>query len=178
MAERWANFAKHGDPNYEGGVKWNPWRHSQTHEIDADPLGWHTDEYDEYDIESEYDMDLDDDYYELDNYEHVKFRKEALKLMKLSLVDDGTAQRTEFKRIPSREEKESRYWDNFWKTAHGLEDEQFTHEDFIDILTRAQKTGLVGHDLKEIFDFHWQPEARIVEEDCTCAMWDRIRYRY
>ena len=179
MAERWANFAKYGNPNYEGGVQWNPWRYSQTNEVNEEDTSWNREfEYDEYDIDSEYDIDLDDEYYTLDNYEQVKFRKEALELMRISLANDNTAQRTEFKRMPSREEKESSYWDNFWKTAHGLEEEQFTHEEFIDILTRAQKTGLIGRDLKELLDFHWQPEARLVEEDCTCAMWDRIRYRY
>jgi len=30
----------------------------------------------------------------------------------------------------------------------------------------------------EIIDFSWPPEQQWVEQDCTCEMWDRIRYKY
>lgn len=30
----------------------------------------------------------------------------------------------------------------------------------------------------EVFEFQWPPEGKLVERDCTCDMWDRIRYRY
>jgi carboxylesterase type B len=30
----------------------------------------------------------------------------------------------------------------------------------------------------EILELKWPPEGRLVERDCTCDMWDRIRYRY
>ncbi|CAB9496117.1 Gut esterase 1 [Seminavis robusta] len=30
----------------------------------------------------------------------------------------------------------------------------------------------------EMLDLKWPPEGRLVERDCTCDMWERIRYRY
>mmetsp|Transcript_359 Transcript_359/g.340 ORF Transcript_359/g.340 Transcript_359/m.340 type:complete len:118 (-) Transcript_359:208-561(-) len=30
----------------------------------------------------------------------------------------------------------------------------------------------------ELLDLTWPPEGRLLERDCTCDMWDRIRYRY
>jgi hypothetical protein len=30
----------------------------------------------------------------------------------------------------------------------------------------------------EILELKWPPEGRLVERDCTCDMWDKIRYRY
>lgn len=27
----------------------------------------------------------------------------------------------------------------------------------------------------ELFDLKWPPEGRLIERDCTCDMWDRIR---
>jgi hypothetical protein len=30
----------------------------------------------------------------------------------------------------------------------------------------------------ELLELKWPPEDRLVERDCTCDMWDRIRYRY
>lgn len=30
----------------------------------------------------------------------------------------------------------------------------------------------------EVLELKWPPEGRLVERDCTCDMWDRIRYRY
>jgi hypothetical protein len=30
----------------------------------------------------------------------------------------------------------------------------------------------------EIIDFSWPPEQQWVEQDCTCEMWDKIRYKY
>jgi hypothetical protein len=60
----------------------------------------------------------------------------------------------------------------------------------------AQDLGLLGmglsedetgkdfrFDASEIFfpeflELTWPPEGRLIERDCTCDMWDRIRYRY
>jgi Carboxylesterase family len=30
----------------------------------------------------------------------------------------------------------------------------------------------------EILELKWPPEGRLVERDCTCDLWDKIRYRY
>jgi carboxylesterase type B len=30
----------------------------------------------------------------------------------------------------------------------------------------------------ELFELRWPPEGRLIERDCTCDMWDKIRYRY
>eukprot|EP00592_Proboscia_alata_P014665 CAMPEP_0194400332 /NCGR_PEP_ID=MMETSP0174-20130528/127152_1 /TAXON_ID=216777 /ORGANISM="Proboscia alata, Strain PI-D3" /LENGTH=1298 /DNA_ID=CAMNT_0039196831 /DNA_START=207 /DNA_END=4102 /DNA_ORIENTATION=- len=32
--------------------------------------------------------------------------------------------------------------------------------------------------LPEILELSWPPEGRLIERDCTCEMWDRIRYQY
>ena len=58
------------------------------------------------------------------------------------------------------------------------------------ILKIAQAAGVMGSGidaegdeseaewLNEIIDFSWPPEARLIESDCTCEMWNRIRYKY
>uniref|UniRef100_A0A7S4IA79 Uncharacterized protein n=1 Tax=Odontella aurita TaxID=265563 RepID=A0A7S4IA79_9STRA len=30
----------------------------------------------------------------------------------------------------------------------------------------------------ELLELSWPPEGRLIEKDCTCDLWDRIRYRY
>ena len=59
----------------------------------------------------------------------------------------------------------------------------------------AQDMGVIGRGLKgepqrgkttsweedffpEILELKWPPEGRLVERDCTCDFWDKIRYRY
>ena len=37
---------------------------------------------------------------------------------------------------------------------------------------------LEGAFFPEMLELKWPPEGRLVERDCTCDMWDRIRYRY
>jgi hypothetical protein len=57
------------------------------------------------------------------------------------------------------------------------------------VLSMAQEmgtmgTGLLGNGnqrsefLPEFLDLSWPPEERLVERDCTCDLWDRLRYRY
>jgi len=186
MAERWANFAKTGDPNYEGGIKWNPWKFSQAEKEDpvvyTQENGWgYEDEYDDYVYDSGDEFETTDfdeysDYYHLDRYEQAKYRKEALDLMRVTIAADNTEQRTEFVRMQTQKAADSNYWDRLFH--HHDDVNAFNYEYYIDILMRAQKTGVVGNNIKELLDFHWQPEARLIEEDCTCAMWDQIRYRY
>lgn len=179
MAERWANFAKTGDPNYEDGVTWNTW---QTYKNTATSKEWnfvdYEDEYDDISDAAYYDTDVDD-YYNMDDYDVMKHRKEALEFMKLSSVEEKNSQRLELKRLANPSNIDTSYWDKIWHNSNILGDEgRYTREQFIDALQKAQRIGAVGPDLKELLDFHWQPEARIIEEDCTCEMWDRIRYRY
>mmetsp|Transcript_15104 Transcript_15104/g.23448 ORF Transcript_15104/g.23448 Transcript_15104/m.23448 type:complete len:735 (+) Transcript_15104:1-2205(+) len=180
MAERWANFAKTGDPNYEDGVTWNPW---QTYKSTASSKEWnfagdYDDGYDGISDAEYYDTDVDD-YYNMDEYDVMKHRKEALEFMKLLSVEEKNSQRTELKRITNPSSIDTSYWDKFWHHSNNLGDEgRKSREQFIDTLQKAQRVGAVGPDLKELIDFHWRPEARLIEEDCTCEMWDRIRYRY
>ena len=57
------------------------------------------------------------------------------------------------------------------------------------VLRMAQEMGIMGEGLlgngnqrseflPEFLDLSWPPEERLIERDCTCDMWDRIRYRY
>jgi hypothetical protein len=67
---------------------------------------------------------------------------------------------------------------------------QSTTFDPEEILQLAQEMELIGGGLRgsgnarmpdilpELLDLSWPPSGHIIERDCTCDMWDRIRYRY
>lgn len=57
------------------------------------------------------------------------------------------------------------------------------------VLSMAQEYGVMGRGLlgngnerseflPEFLDLSWPPEERLIERDCTCDLWDRLRYRY
>ena len=65
----------------------------------------------------------------------------------------------------------------------------------IRILRVAQELGVVGAGIatgdeswdgfeddvqlfNEVMEFSWPPESRLIEQDCTCEFWNRIKYKY
>ena len=63
------------------------------------------------------------------------------------------------------------------------------------ILRVAQELGVVGvgiedsgesweglnneaHFFNEVMEFSWPPESKLIEQDCTCEMWNKIKYKY
>jgi hypothetical protein len=38
--------------------------------------------------------------------------------------------------------------------------------------------GDVGAFFPELFELSWPPEGRLIERDCTCDLWDRIRCEF
>ena len=67
LSERWAAFAKTGDPNHEGSkVKSGPWMRGEDDEYEAEDY-WDVEEDDEFD-DNDNDNDNDDEFYD-DEYD-------------------------------------------------------------------------------------------------------------
>ena len=108
MSERWASFARHSNPNYEGSrAKWLPWRHKSENStffntddtLDGTQDIWQDwDDY-EYWSEDEYGYEGDDDLeaHSIDEF----YRDKALELMQMDVVTEDMY-RTELKRIQYR----------------------------------------------------------------------------
>lgn len=207
MSERWGAFARSSNPNYDGSkATWLPWRHKSENStfFNDDSLntfwspregnGWaedyidfSEDEYDEFsDTE---DLDARDEFY----------RRRALEAMELDVVAEDVFT-TELRRVQYREVEEDvvSLKGKVLKRLN-LVDERPLHmpkERAREAVRFAQDLGLLGMglsedetgkdfrvDVSEIFfpellELTWPPEGRLIERDCTCDMWDRIRYRY
>jgi hypothetical protein len=35
-----------------------------------------------------------------------------------------------------------------------------------------------GHTIPFLLDIAWPPEARLIERDCSCELWDKVKYTY
>ncbi|GMI06818.1 hypothetical protein TrVE_jg14387 [Triparma verrucosa] len=130
-----------------------------------------------------------------------EFRSRVLMLLGVETARD-TKHRTELRRSNSPYEKEEfSSWNIFKKRKKREEDKKSNEKDHYfnkyDVESRAnfilkiaQAAGVMGSGidaegdeseaewLNEIIDFSWPPEARLIESDCTCEMWNRIRYKY
>jgi len=207
MSERWGAFARSSNPNYDGSkATWLPWRHKsenstffnddsldrfwsprENNDWSEDYLDFSEDEYDEFsDTE---DLDARDEFY----------RRRALEAMELDVASEDVFT-TELRRVQYREVEEDvvSLKGKVLKRLN-LADErplQMSKERAREAVRFAQDLGLLGmglsedetgkdfrFDMSEIFfpellELAWPPEGRLIERDCTCDMWDRIRYRY
>ena len=132
-----------------------------------------------------------------DDPQELAFRQRALKALGMEVVEEDVFQ-TMLKRTP----KQSEETDNPFRILFGSSsrsgktkggpDKEHTRRATRQLQQIAQEMGLVGTGLTgeprrgnggnwiddffpEILELKWPPEGRLVERDCTCDFWDRIR---
>lgn len=146
---------------------------------------WSDDEYDEFsDIEDE--LSARDEYY----------RRRALEAMELDVAAEDVFT-TELRRVQYRKDTEEeevsflkgqvmKRWGEQKRRMHLMSKSQAK-----EAIRLAQEFGLMGSGLSEsgkgshlhgseaffpeLLELAWPPEGRLIERDCTCDMWDRIR---
>ena len=42
----------------------------------------------------------------------------------------------------------------------------------------ARRRGSEAQCFLSIMEFRWRPEGRLIENDCSCELWDEIKYEY
>jgi len=218
MAERWVNFAKFGEPNYEDSkAEWLPWRYNPTTLEDdeednndvansSSDIPWQPQEF-EY-MDDEFEEEIEEDLaggtggfqWSEDKAERI-YRKRALKALGMEVVAEDMY-RTELRRMPKQSnsnEMEAVFTFLFGnaespsrqKTASGSGGKKMSKRAIRQVQQIAQAMGVAGTGLRgeptragarwdddffpEMLDLKWPPEGRLVERDCTCDMWDRIR---
>ena len=160
---------------------------------------WVTDgEYDYWSDVEEYDEDPDAEWTE--EREERMYRRRALAALNMEVVEEDVF-RTELRRmtpLPSHQELDKAFLNSrllFRTTLKWNKDEpgappmskramrqaiRFAKE------VGALGMGLVGDDrlpeldgesdfFPELLELKWPPEGRLIERDCTCDMWDKIR---
>jgi carboxylesterase type B len=205
MAQRWVAFARTGDPNYEEAkIQWVPWRYIPKGDdqppSSEDYLPWE----DDFDVWSDEDSDEDisQKHSWSDNRPGRAFRRRALEALNMEVVDEDEL-RTELKRTnPSHKDSGTSFSARHFLAHLGLTEGDGTDEDiptksFIRQVRRiAQDMGVLGTGLKgtedsrgpsrtyndwdddffpQLLELKWPPEDRLVERDCTCDFWERIR---
>eukprot|EP00980_Cylindrotheca_fusiformis_P016024 scaffold4715_cov115-Cylindrotheca_fusiformis.AAC.8 len=197
MAQRWVAFARTGDPNYEDAkIQWVPWRYMPKEE-NSPP---ESDEYlpweDDFDIWSAGESDEDEPH-----AQGTALRRKALEALSMEVAEEDEL-RTELKRtIPLKDSGNSFPASHFLAQlglidGHG-KDENMPPKSFVrQVLRIAQEMGVLGTGLKatedtrgssrrnydwdddffpQLLELKWPPEDRLVERDCTCDFWERIR---
>lgn len=212
MAERWANFARGGNPNYEGSrAEWIPWRFHPDESEDSDwsqdgeQNPWVTDG--EYDYWSDFELsDIDEDVEisveDIDEITRDKqrraYRRRALAALNMEVVDEDGF-RTELRRAThhgSDGDLDKSFLASKLLFQRSLRDESprpsMSKRAVREIIQTAQEMGVLGNGLSgedghladgfwdddffpELFELRWPPEGRLIERDCTCDMWDKIR---
>ena len=161
-------------------------------------------EYDEFTNAEETDdiSDLDD----IDEIEGMKideeYRKRALEALELAVADKDDVFRTELRHVQSRDGEHLVSSNLLFRTfGWGFDDkhDKLGGRSKLEILRLARRMGVIGiglasgHDdsskffsdnpseedyFPQLLELSWPPELRLIEEDCTCDMWDRIRCKF
>jgi hypothetical protein len=203
MAERWVAFAKTGNPNYDGSkIEWIPWRYIPSDDPPnkkefEDHMPW---EQEEFDLWSDIEVSDDegegeptpDSFNWSDDKEGRAYRRRALEALHMEVVEEDIL-RTELKRTRSSENDPDHSFALTFLSNIGVR-----HEDHDDRISRgtirqvqriAQDMGVLGTGLRgdnrqsiwgddffpQLLELKWPPEERLVERDCTCDFWERIR---
>ena len=154
---------------------------------------WTDDEYDEF-SDSEEHLSPREDYY----------RRKALEAMSMDVAADDVFT-TELRRVQYRKEEEEEEDISFLKgkvlkrwgfKADDRPVYQMSRTQARHAIRIAQEIGVLGVGLSEdasgksrgahgsetylpeLLELTWPPEGRIIERDCTCDLWDRIRCKF
>lgn len=205
MAQRWVAFARTGDPNYEDTkIQWVPWRYIPKDDDQPPESDGYIPFEDDFDVWVDEDSDNEGSQTSTwsENRQGNAFRRRALEALNMEVVDEDEL-RTELKRrILSTKDSGKAFSARHFLAHLGLIEQQGKSEDlptksFIrQVLRIAQDMGVLGTGLKatedtrgfsrtysdwdddffpQLLELKWPPEDRLVERDCTCDFWERIR---
>jgi carboxylesterase type B len=203
MADRWVAFAKTGDPNYDGApAAWRPWRYQLEAGVGrSSGRPWRPEDFDLiFDDEEMGKVDnetLIDGFTWSDDPQVRLYRKRALAALGMEVVEEDVF-RTILRRSKKTEDVESFFESIFFANKNNQgksKDSKRTRQVIRRLQQIAQDMGVIGRGLMkeprrgqskgweedffpEILELKWPPEGRLVERDCTCDFWDKIRYRY
>jgi carboxylesterase type B len=203
MADRWVAFARTGDPNYDGApAAWRPWRYQLEAGVGhSRGRPWRPADFDLiFDDEEIGNVDnetLIDGFTWSDDPQVRLYRKRALAALGMEVVEEDVF-RTILRRSKKTEDVESFFESIFFANKNNQgksKDSKRTRQVIRRLQQIAQDMGVIGRGLMkeprrgqskgweedffpEILELKWPPEGRLVERDCTCDLWDKIRYRY
>lgn len=184
---------------------WRPWRYVFDDDFGPDSTRpWETEDFDRiFNADGEmYDANgtiIEGNLWSDDPQEQA-FRRRALKALGMEVVEEDVFQ-TMLLRTPKGADDTDNPFSFLFGAATGKHhnrkkaetEEQLTRRAIRQLQQIAQDMGLLGRGLAgepkrgnspdnwvedffpEILELKWPPEGRLVERDCTCDMWDRIR---
>jgi hypothetical protein len=205
MADRWVQFARTGNPNYEGSrAQWRPWRYVLDEGYGRDMSGraWEPEDFDAiFDLNVYGDGDNEtimEGFVWSDDPEFLMYRRRALKALGMQVVEEDV-----FRTMLRRTARANEEVDNPFNMLFGAGQKSKSKETGSQRrMSRAAKrqlqqiaqdmgvlgTGLRGEPMRngygdmweedffpEMLELKWPPEGRLIERDCTCDMWERIR---
>lgn len=165
MSERWANFAKFGNPNYDGSkAEWLPWRHQSENStfFDQDAIydsssqtddtnTWPDEEYDYWSDDYDEFVDTDEELVARDEY----YRRRALEALEMDVAEEDVFT-TELRRVQYKDSEEvetSFLKGKMLKRFRGLENQKPMHllskAEATEAIRIAQQFGLLGSGLSE-----------------------------
>lgn len=206
MADRWVAFARSGDPNYEGSrADWRPWRFMlDTNFGRNDFRNWEPEDLDRiFDVdatEEDFNVTEGDAWATLDPQERA-YRRRALEAIGMEVVDEDLFQTMLRRTAKGNTEMENLFHTLFFGPQKPKEepspDDRLTRRARLQLQQIAQDMGVLGtgiigesrnsrHNVDsweedffpEMLELKWPPEGRLIERDCTCDFWYKIRYRY
>jgi hypothetical protein len=204
IAQRWVAFARSGNPNYEDSkVSWVPWRYIPKDELDNldfeeyMPLEEDTETWS--DNEEEDMINGTDGFVWSDDQLGRAYRRRALQALNMEVVEEDEL-RTELKRTKSNVHDENPFFALKFLSKLGIswkEEERgrIPPSTIRQVQRIAQDMGVLGSGLRsddrsgsagmrsywdddffpQLLELKWPPEGRLVERDCTCDFWERIR---
>ena len=186
-------------------AQWLPWRHQQrlsdkyTDESGvSEDMGWLFDGYEEdWSDDEDTEEDAEGERATIiwaDSKAERAYRRRALTALGFELVDEDIY-RTELRRAvhkPHENDLDKAFLTSrfLFRSSLRIDHEQgFPNAEVQEVFRIAQEMGILGIGLAgersssewnedffpDMLELRWPPEGRLVEWDCTCDMWDRIR---
>jgi len=200
MADRWVAFARTGNPNYESSkAVWRPWRYVLAEHLNRDNDGsWEPEDFDQiFDVDA---TEEDDNVTATEGYvwstdpQERAHRRRALEALGMEVVEEDVFQTMLRRKSSGSDDADNLFNNLFGNKGKDGSRERMTRRAKRQLQEIAQDMGVVGTGLRgeqrrrfqsvdlwaddffpEILELKWPPEGRLVERDCTCDMWDRIR---
>jgi carboxylesterase type B len=208
MAQRWVAFARTGDPNYaDAKIRWVPWRYIPKEDDQASAsvdqyLPWE-DPFDVWSDGEESERKIDENGFSWsDNKQGRALRERTLEALSMEVIEEDEL-RTELKRTSPHHHDSGNPFSarNFLANLGITEEKQEsnpTKSAIRQVQRIAQDMGVLGSGLRgtedrrgartysywdddffpQLLELKWPPEGRLVERDCTCDFWERIRCKF
>eukprot|EP00557_Chaetoceros_sp_GSL56_P012315 CAMPEP_0176478174 /NCGR_PEP_ID=MMETSP0200_2-20121128/1041_1 /TAXON_ID=947934 /ORGANISM="Chaetoceros sp., Strain GSL56" /LENGTH=1129 /DNA_ID=CAMNT_0017874085 /DNA_START=156 /DNA_END=3545 /DNA_ORIENTATION=+ len=166
---------------------------------------WNDDHFD-YWLDEDYDefSETDDDEISASSARYEFYRRRALEAMEMDVAAEDVftteLRRTQYRKDVEEEDSSFLRQKVLKRWGFAIDDhsrvKNMSKKQAREAIRLAQELGLMGTGLSEdetgksgvpyateiffpeLLELTWPPEGRLIERDCTCDMWDRIRYRY